>query len=145
METIRFDKINLKDLDKIEISREIGCNVNYEFIPAKQLNGFFKFLNPILVGDRILDKNTKTVEEIRFRYEEDKKYFINPFDGKWYRSKYSSIIIRVPYIRLIYKNRSIKSYLGFDEKIMNEFYKTIKEYIDKEGDLFFNLENGWKL
>ena len=144
MKTIKFDKINLKDLDKIEISWEIGWNVNYEFIPAKQLNGFFKFLNPILVGDRILDKKTKAIEEIRFRYEKDKKYFINPFDGKWYRSDNNSII-RVPYIRLIYKNRSIKSYLGLDEKVMQNLYKTLKEYIDKEGDLFFNLENGGKL
>lgn len=76
--------LNLENINGVKFELDDNFDINFSFLPKKRFNGFFSFINSILVGNRILNKETKGVKDIDRYFDKEEKYFINPFNNKWY-------------------------------------------------------------
>lgn len=148
-QTINFNRISLERLSRVEVSWDESINFNYKYLSERkpEIKGFFKFLNPFLLleDEAVLNKKTNKTKIIETKFSYDPKYFINPFDNKWYEPGEDYYIKSVPYIRLHYYDGGIHSYLGITKEVMEKTYNLIQNKLKDKKELFVDLNTGNEL
>lgn len=138
--------LNLENINGVKFELDDNFDINFSFLPKKRFNGFFSFINSILVGNRILNKETKGVKDIDRYFDKEEKYFINPFNNKWY-TQVNGDLKRIPFFRVYYKSTSTwqRDYLLLyeTEEERNKVVEDVKRELSKVTNRkFLNTETG---
>lgn len=136
--------LNLENINGVKFDLDNNFDINFSFLPRKRFNGFFSFINPILVGNRILNKETKGVRDIDRYFDNEEKYFINPFNNKWY-AQVNGDLKRIPFFRVYYSSTWTRDYLLLQEteEERNKIVEDVKRELSKvTSRKFLNTETG---
>lgn len=138
--------LNLEDINGVKFELDDNFDLNFSFIPKRKVRGFFSFINSILVGNRILNKETKGVKDIDRYFNNEEKYFLNPFNNKWY-TQINGDLKRIPFFRVYYKSTFTwqRDYLLLHEteEERNKVVEDVKRELSKVTNRkFLNTETG---
>ena len=138
--------LNLEDINGIKFELDDNFDLNFSFLPRKRFSGFFSFINPILAEDKILNKDTKEVKRIERHFNNEEKYFLNPFNNKWY-TQVNGDLKRIPFSRVYYRSTSTwqRDYLLLQEteEERNKIVEDVKRGLSKvTSRKFLNTETG---
>ena len=137
--------LNLEDINGVKFELDDNFDLNFSFIPKKKVRGFFSFINSILAEDKILNKDTKEVKRIERYFNNDEKYFLNPFNNKWY-TQINGDLKRIPFFRVYYRSTfTWRDYLLLyeTEEERNKVVEDVKRELSKVTNRkFLNTETG---
>ena len=138
--------LNLENINGVKFDLDNNFDLNFSFLPKKKSRGLFSFINSILVGNRILNKETKGVRDIDRYFDNEEKYFVNPFNNKWY-TQVNGDLKRIPFFRVYYGSTSTwtRDYLLLQEteEERNKIVENVKRELSKvTSRKFLNTETG---